>query len=318
MRVRRDRIVAAMVAGATVLGFSSAAWACYIDYHAVGAPGYLSAPQPRQGTPGTQVSVGGENWQPNEAMQVAWSADGVAFSTPALAVTPSRTTGSFVVRLSVPNAEAGVWYVLAAQGESRAATPFRVLAVGAAEEETTNQPATVGGPASGSASGAPSSEAADSGTATNTRPAASGTGGIPSAPGQPGAAVEPVEATAPASSASPSSPTPLAGSDRQPTAATPSGLGSVGLAGAVERGAASETPVAAAAGALAPSAAGESLWAGFGAGPAPLARGLADLPQPSSGSGSLTGALAGVVALVAMFAGFAFAEVRRRRVSIAG
>lgn len=317
--MRRGVIKAGVGSLAVVAGAASVAWGCA----SVTSP-YLNALEPNRGEVPASVVVSGGNWVPNQNLNLVWAKTGQSLGS-----AQTSGNGSFSARVTIPaEAEIGkdyVDYVRAVQGTTVGNTPFGVDSPAEDTAFTVPPPAPV---THKSVSGGDPNRTTQT-TAVeekSTTPApAGGSGGIPSRPAQ-GDGTTTADAAGPATVANadgstspvPARTTAAAGAQRsKPAAAVPSSplnptsLNNTGVTPAP----ATEEEEAAAVDARTAS---PDLWSGFATGPGTIGSpSLTTLPTTTDGTSSLAIAM-GVLSggLVALFAGFGVADLRRRRVTV--
>ncbi|HUP71333.1 MAG TPA: hypothetical protein VM142_16185 [Acidimicrobiales bacterium] len=296
---------------AVAAGAASVAFGCA----SVTSP-YLNALEPNRGAVPASVVVSGGNWVANQNVNLVWAPTGESIGS-----AQTSGNGSFSTRVTIPaSAETGkdyVHYVRATQGATTGNTPFGVDSPAEDKEFSVPAPAPVtyastsGGDPNRKTNQTPAEE-------TRTAPAPTGgSGGIPSRPaeadstpvGDTGApaTVTNAEGAAPARTAAPTrqqSPNPATARAAAPSSPLVPSAPSVAAAPVTEEEAT----------AAARSASGD-LWSGFAQGPATVgAPSLTALPTTTSGTSPLAIGMGVLSAgLVALFAGFGVADMRRRR-----
>lgn len=327
MNARRGVLTAGVGAFAASLAAASVAWGCA----SVTSP-YLDALEPRTGPAETTVVVRGGNWEAHTPVDLSWAPTGQRLGT----ASPSGG-GAFSVRVTIPReAEKGVDYVdyvratqlSTTKGRTVANTPFGVDSpaddgspdVPEQRVEAVTSASTSGGtPRRGT-----TEEQQQTSPSGSTGQAPSGSGGIPARPS--GAAAPADSSAAPQADAAPVAGSAPAAAERQRQAAAQAarpGAGSATNSGLNLPAPATPAPATPAPGdgeqrvaAPAGSATGD-LWSGFAGGTAPEP-GLVSLPEPDRSLSPLAVGVGGLgIGLVALFAGFGLAEVRRRRRAIA-
>ena len=294
--------VSAFGGAAVLLGAGSAAWACV---GGVPRP-FLDAPQPQQATAGSQVQLRGGNWG-TAPVQVKWEGAG----GPQLAQFTPEQDGSFLRSVTIPSAATpGFFDIVASKvgdGEVMAANRIEVKVATPSGQQGDGgvQPEPQGNPNLRTSSGSNGAVAqrqqatapgADNGAGTATAPAPAG---LQPQAGS-GAVTNPFVQAAAADGSTPQAPVVQAA---PADGSTPQGAVGTSLA----------EPQQAQAPAATPDAPSRDLWSGFQDG---LGRSSGDqVNVPSSASSSLlpVGMAVFVGGLVSMLAGFAVAEMRRRR-----
>lgn len=303
---------------AAVFVSAAVSWACsFAPYIPPGSGGV----SPNRGAEGTVARVSGRAFRPGP-IDVRWNAtDG-----PVLATTEGP---EFSVQVTIPSARPGVYSIVAVQvGTGKASAPFEVTA------SNTTVPSGSGGGGSEatvteSETSAPAeaSEPAQSGQAArSTAPARSGSSAAASIQAEPGSTpAEPVSsgvATNPSSAGS----GPTGTTETTKASASSTGRSAAGVANpqpsssGVSAAPAQAAPVTGVdtepAQAPSPASVTADLWGGFSAvGPGLYATpGAATVGTGGSGSSAELGVALLGAGLVALFAGFAGAELRRRRV----
>lgn len=290
--VGRSRMVAmAAVLAGSVVGVSGLAFAC--------TPGGEVYINPPSGLAGSQPTLSGNNWGAHEArLEIRWN----SMSGPVLAeVTP--VGGSFSVAVTIPQATPGVYYIVT-KSPTRA-TPARLAFEVTAPRTTSGATETPERQTSANANAGETAASSGSGqTAASTSGADANGGSSAPAPGRfgpmagsarpaPGADAARASAAAPAATAAGKTKTPAA-SPAAPAAA-PSDPALPADPRPSER-----------------TATGD-LASGLEAGPS-LLPGLNDRPTTTApGSPLALGAGLLAAGLGTLFAGFAAAELRRRR-----
>lgn len=307
MRAKRITVGSFVLAIGVALA-SSAAWACM----ATSDP-YLATLQPDRGPAGTVTTVKGGQWKAEGPIQLTWTGNGgqdlATVSGP-----------SFSVSVTIPDSSAGTYYVKATQGDQSRVTPFQVKVASTSGGETQpgddtadssststsgNESSSGSGNTSTSASGGSGTTSSGGGTSTGTQsdsgtrspqPATTGSGGmfIPEAsdPATGGSRAAAVPGTRTATRTAD-----VAARPATTPAATPA-------ATAAEIAVAGEDSAAA------------DVWSGFTQGPSDRRTpSLVEVGAPAGTTSELAmGAWLMSGGLVALFAGLAFGEVRRRRV----
>ena len=311
--VRKAIFAVTAVVAATVVT-ASFAWACVAG---TSTP-FVANLDPSRATAGTQVAVTGGNWSSSSPVVVRWqSATGQVLANSAV-----DGQGNFSATVTVPQASPGSYLVVAVQA---AVTKSAILEVPqAVTASNTNQ---IGSNLASNAStgAAVVTNRTSGGTPVVTPPVAS----TPTGPSPAGSL--PAGATSPAPVADrPAAGGVVAGTPAQ-QAAGPLTAGA--LAGTAAPGgldiSTTEQPTASNVGQPAPSASDErsaassrlvsgDLWSGFAAGAGEF-RGpsLSDMGSSTGpGSGAQLAVVLFASAIVALFGGFAFGELRRRRVTV--
>lgn len=325
--VGRRLVSCALALMVVALGGASVAWACSAQPHAGIGGGQTSGPV------GTQVTVTGRDFDPGP-VQVRWNSK----SGQLLGEGQGPT---FSVPITIPQAPAGVHYIVAVQplGGATASLAFEVTAPartttnsttnnsgttsasasGAEEETTTNSSSTQTTAANNSKATTSETDPNPAGNSTNQSTA--NTSPARSSDEQPNSQVAASPAASPASSPGPAGAAPVAAvspatSQTRSASANPAVVTTP--AGQAVFGGSSATPVVPPAEADKASAATVSgdTWSGFASGAKPsLLSGEFITSNPGSGSGSGLGIGVGLIGagLVALFAGFAVAESSRKR-----
>lgn len=314
MRVRSGILKAGIGGLAVAAGAASVAFGCA----SVTSP-YLNALEPNRGAVPASVVVSGGNWVANQDVNLVWAPTGEPIGS-------ARTSGngSFSTRVVIPaSAETGkdyVHYVRATQGTTTGNTPFGVDSPAEDREFAVPAPAPV---TYASTSGGDPNKKTTTPPADETRAAPAptgGSGGIPSRPTE-------ADSTPVGDTGAPATVTNADGSTSAAPARTGAPTREQSANTATARAAAPSSPlvpsapsVAAApvteeeATAAARSASGD-LWSGFAQGPATVGSpSLTALPTTTSGTSPLAIGMGVLSAgLVALFAGFGVADMRRRR-----
>lgn len=299
MRRTRRFAVAGSLALAAVLGMGSLAWACvYAD-----GP-YVTDPQPNKAPAGSEVTVGGGQWATDGQVNVGWSSDGRQVSQQ-LATAFTDAKGSFQARVRVPEAASGVHYLVVSQGRVSKATAFEVTSP-ARSTSPSSDPANSGGTdTSAGTSPAGESRTGSQPSGTSNTGASGGTQGSAPAGGFPGEPA-PQADRAPAVNAAPTRATsgPLAGRTATAPAGSTSSPGAVATAD--DDGMVVPQPSA--------GSAFNDAWPAFQGGSS--FRDAVRIPTTEgqgSSSATAVGLLGLTLGLMALSAGFGFAEASRRR-----
>lgn len=121
----RRSVIGAAALLTAVMGWASVSWACaFWNYPTI-------ATSPNRAVAASDVTVSGTGWQPELAVSLELSTDGNSVLQP-LGSVATDADGKFTARVRLGDAAAGVYYVSASQGTSRANIPLEVTAFGKA------------------------------------------------------------------------------------------------------------------------------------------------------------------------------------------